>query len=143
MMTIQELLFSRGLDKSAPIKLIRHRDPKRCDLEDKYWRNREWFLAYQSSQAKPIFRACKYIVSFIGEEGSLARFVGVYQIIGEHENIHYDPDSLTNNKYRYEMEEIDGFNDLKEQVVIKWNNPISWHQWIKNEMAIVSNNSEK
>jgi hypothetical protein len=27
--------------------------------------------------------------------------------------------------------------DLKESLIVKWSNAISWHQWIKNEMEIV------
>ena len=34
------------------------------------------------------------------------------------------------------MEEIDGYDDLKERVIIRWENAISWHQWIKNEMEV-------
>ena len=29
------------------------------------------------------------------------------------------------------------FDDLKERVIIRWENAISWHQWIKNEMEVI------
>ena len=136
MVTIQELLFNRKLDKTARIKLVRHKDP-RCDLYDKYRTDYEWFLAYQSSQDNPVFHNIDYIVSFIGEEGTASRFIGVYQIFKEQENSIYNPESLIEGKYSYEIQEVSGFEDLKERVIIKWTNPIAWQQWIKNEMEVI------
>jgi len=136
MITIQELLFNRKLDQTARIKLVRHKDA-RCDLYDKYRTDHAWFLEYQSAQANPVFRDVDYIVSFIGEEGSSARFIGVYQILGKQENSEYNRESFTTSKYCYKMQEVNGFDGLKERVIIRWTNPISWHQWIKNEMEVI------
>lgn len=136
MITIQELLYNRGLDKNAKIKLVRHKDT-RCDLYNKYRTNKEWFLAYQSSQAKPIFKDTNYIVSFIGEEGVTSRFIGVYKVCNELESSTYDSENLTAGKYIYELQEVEGFEDLKERVIVKWSNAISWHQWINNEMEVI------
>ena len=136
MITIQELLFNRELDKTARIKLVRHKDA-RCDLYDKYRTNHEWFLAYQSSQAHPIFHNVDFIVSFIGESGTSSRFIGVYQIISKKEKADFNSETLTDGKYSYEMKEVSGFEDLKERVIIKWTNPITWHQWINKEMEVI------
>ncbi len=35
------------------------------------------------------------------------------------------------------MNEVAGYEDLKERVIIRWENPISWHQWIKNDMEVL------
>ena len=136
MITIQELLFNRNLDKSAKIKLVRHKDGN-YDLYDKYRHEPEWFLAYQGSQARPVFRNVDYIVSFLGEEGTLARFIGVYKILSEQENSEYAPNSPTNEKYIYKMQKVEGFEGLEERVIIRWTNPISWHQWIVKDMEVV------
>jgi len=138
MITIQELLFNRGLDKTARIKLVRHKDPS-CDLYEDYKTNPEKFLAYQSSQAKPIFHGLDYIVSFIGEtDGTLSRFIGVYQVLNEQENSEYSTDNpYGGKKYSYEIQEISGFEDLKDRIIIKWTNPISYIQWVKNEMEVI------
>lgn len=136
MIAIQELLYNRGLDKKAKVKLVRHKDA-RCDLYQEYRTNREWFLAYQSSQAKPVFRGVDYIVSFIGEEGTFSRFIGVYQVCSEQEKPTYNPETLTDGKYIYDLQEVGGFEDLKERVIVKWSNAISWHQWIKNGMEVI------
>lgn len=136
MITIQELLYNRGLDKTAKIKLVRHKDA-RCDLYNNYRTNHDWFLEYQSAQDQPVFHDVKYIVSFIGEESTSSRFIGVYEILDQQEKSTFDKDNLTDGNYIYKMQEVEGFEDLKERVIIKWNNAISWHQWIKNKMEVI------
>lgn len=127
MITIQELLYNRGLERTARVKLVRHKD-RRLDLYNMYRADRKAFLDYQNTQSKDIFGGVDYIVSFIGEEGVLARFVGVYRIDGSTE---------TSGYYKYSMTEVEGYEDLKERVIIRWENAISWHQWIKNEMEVL------
>ena len=127
MITIQELLYNRGLDQLARIKLVRHKD-KRLDLYNLYRTDKTSFLDYQNTQSKNVFKDVDYIVSFIGEENTLARFIGVFRIIGK---------KITEHGFKYEMSDVLGYDDLKERVIIRWENAISWHQWIKNEMEIV------
>jgi hypothetical protein len=128
MITIQELLYNRGLDKNAKIKLVRHKD-KRRDLYNQYRTNNQEFLNYQNSQSKNVFNKVDYIVSFIGEEGMMSRFIGVFKIT--------DQKQIAENHFEYQMERENGFEDLVERVIISWRNAISWHQWIKNEMEVV------
>jgi len=121
MKTIQELLFNRGIKSNQKIKLVRHKS-KVIDLYNLYRYNKDEFFNYQNSQSKDVFRNLDCIVSFIGEERTLSRFVGKFKIIK------YDP-----KKYRYGMKEVSGFEDLKEKVIIDWRaSPKSWHQWINN-----------
>jgi hypothetical protein len=120
MITIQELLYNRGLDKNANVKLIRHKDGRQ-DLYNLYRTNLPEFLAYQSSQSKDVFNGVDYIVSFVGEEGLLSRFVGVYKVTGRQK--------IADDHFEYQMEEVlQQFDDLKERVIVKWSNAISWHQ---------------
>lgn len=127
MITIQELLYNRGISRSARVKLVRHKD-RRLDIYNMYRTDKPAFIDYQNTQSHDVFKNVEYIVSFIGEEQAFARFVGVYKIAGKaHDGLHY----------KYIMEEVDGYDDLKERVIIRWENPISWHQWIKNEMEVV------
>ena len=127
MITIQELLYNRGLDRQAAIKLVRHKD-RRLDLYNLYRSDKAAFLAYQNRQVRDVFRDVQFIVSFVGEEGVMARFVGVYEVLGCERK---------NNCFEYSMQEQQGYDDLKERVLIRWENPISWHQWIKNEMEVL------
>lgn len=129
MITIQELLYNRGLDANARVKLVRHKDSKR-DIYSLYKTNKDEFLAYQNSQSKDVFNKVDYIVSFIGEEGLLARFIGVFRLTNRKQ--------LANEHFEYDMEEVkDDYDDLKERVIIRWSNAISWHQWIKNKMEVI------
>ena len=129
MITIQELLFNRGMERNAKIKLVRHKQIG-YDLYNLYKTDKTKFLEYQCDQSKDIFSGVDYIVSFIGEEGLLSRLVGIYEIKGKK--------ILSNNHFKYDMEEVIApFEDLKERVIIRWENAISWHQWIKNEMEVI------
>ena len=51
---------------------------------------------------------------------------------------------LTNKKqlavdhFEYQMEEVlELFDDLKDRVIVKWENAIAWHQWILNKMEVI------
>lgn len=128
MITIQELLFNRGLDKNAKIKLVRHKD-QRQDLYNLYRTEYDEFLKYQNSQSKDVFRNVDYIVSFIGEDGNRSRFIGVFKIT--------DRKTINENHFEYQMVRENGFEDLTERVIIVWKTAISWHQWIKNKMEVI------
>ncbi len=129
MITIQELLFNRGLDKNAKIKLVRHKDGRQ-DLYNLYKTEKDKFLAYQNSQSKDVFNGVDFIVSFIGEEGNLSRFIGVYQITNR--------EKFADDCFEYKMREVIGqFDDLKERVIILWKNARAWHQWINNNMEVI------
>ena len=142
MITIQELLSSRlekcGVTSTKQIKLVRQKDARQ-DLYELYRHNKEAFLNYQSAQSKPVFNNVDYIVSFIGEEGTSARFIGVYKIVETIELNKTDKPSGVKDidNYFYKMQELPGFDDMKERVIIKWGNAIAWHQWYKNEMEVI------
>jgi hypothetical protein len=129
MITIQELLYNRGLSRKGDVKLVRHK-MKGLDLYNLYREKREEFLLYQGSQERDVFRDVNYIVSFIGEEGTSSRFIGVFEIVGSR--------MVAEDHYDYDLEEVeDEFDDLKERVIINWTNPISWNQWISNAMEVI------
>ncbi len=119
--TIQELLYNRGLPEDAKIKLVRHKD-KRFDLYELYKFDKRAFLEYQKEQSYPIFDKCDYIISFLGEESTKARFVGVFKINGL--------ENQTSTHYYYNLSEVEEFEDIKERVIIEWGASIrNWHQW--------------
>ena len=135
MITIQELLISRGLSKTAKIKMVRHKD-QRYDIFDMYRSKKHEFERYQSAQSEPKYKGADYLVSFIGEDNNRARLVGVYKIIAE---LPMDDEHRTDpaDKYYYQMDEMSGFEDLVERVVVKWSNAIAWVQWFKNDMEVI------
>lgn len=140
---IGELLKLRGLDINKRIKLVRHKDARQkqfingVEVEgnpyDWYRNDKDKFIAYQSEQHRDVFKNVDYIVSFIGENGTIARFIGIYKIEG--------PDNERNtNKYCYKITEVEGFDELKERIIIDWGpSAISWHQWLndKNDKEII------
>lgn len=139
--TIQELLYNRGLKKENKIVLVRHKDTRETKkirgvaynktLYDIYREQPELFLEYQSEQSEDKFKKAEYIVSFLGEEGTLSRFLGVYKIEKTIKDDKYSP-------YYYKMKEVDGFQNLKERVIVDWGKgTLSWCQGIHNEKEIV------
>jgi len=136
--TIQELLNNRGLnEEEGKILLMRHKSDK-WDLYNLYLSEREKFLKFQSQQVRDIFNNFKYLVSFIGEKGRLARFIGVYKVNGvkKYDEIQYD----SGNDYIYlcDLEEVEGFEELKERIIIDWGKgTVSWHQDYRNAKNIV------
>jgi len=138
MITIQELLYNRGLDPNSKTKLVRHKDA-RIDLYNMYTTKKEDFLTYQSQQGRNAFKGAEYIVSFIGEEGSLSRFVGVFRVIN-YTDLKEKQTGVDGGlfQFQYQLEEVDGFEDLKERAIIDWGlGTRSWAQWLKMDKEIV------
>lgn len=91
--TIQELLKGRNEEFDQAdikrIRLIRHKDSRKVkiiggksyesSLYDIYLYEIDVFMAYQSEQIVKKFNNVDYIVSFIGEESTSSRFIGVYK----------------------------------------------------------------
>ena len=104
--TIQELLKGRNdeFDKSEKVKLVRHKN----DQEEHHYQGKTYegsliqmyrydyqkFIDYQNEQDLKNFKNVDYIVSFIGEENSEARFIGVFKRCGK-------PKEIANGKRSY------------------------------------------
>ena len=145
--TIQELLKGRNEEfDNADVKrirLIRHKDSRKVktiggqsyenSLYDIYLYENDVFMTYQSEQLVKKFKDVDYIVSFIGEESTSSRFVGVYKNNGILQML---PDYNGEAHARFDIKEIHGFELLKERVVIDWNNPVQWLQHY-NEMPVI------
>lgn len=145
--TIQELLKGRNeeFDKTdvERIRLIRHKDSRKekiiggknyaISLYDIYLYENEVFVTYQSEQLLKKFKNVDYLVSFIGEESTSSRFVGVYKNNGILQML---PDYKGEAYARFDIQEIPGFELLKERVIIDWNNPVQWLQHY-NEMPVI------
>lgn len=139
--SIQELLRNRGIDfDSKRVKLVRHidhRDVKlignkeyQDSLYSLYRSQPEVFLTYQNEQDTAKFNKVDYIVSFIGEENSTARFIGVYKKMGQEEK--------EGGRSLFDFRKVSGFEILEEKVIIDWgDNAISWHQWWDNIKYVI------
>lgn len=138
MIGILELLKERGLDLDAKIKYVRHQD-KRYDVTALIRANQ--LETYQGYQDKPIFKDCRYIVVFIGQENMKALFYGIYKVLNQrpapevllpNDFIYPDFDIIGDTDVFYDLKEIDGFDDLKNRVVIDWGKgALAWSQWVR------------
>lgn len=127
--TLQELLYARGLPRTATTKLVWHRDTSgTMNLHNLYRNRRPAFLDYQRQQKNRVFDKCDFLVASLGEAGSQSRFVGVFQVLGI--------ERTTEEHYYYHLVELPGFTDLKERVIFDWGRAaISWHQWLRPEVG--------
>lgn len=137
-LTIGKILGLLGFDLSKKIKLVRHKDNRQTKIingEQADGTPYEWyrwdkakFMAYQSEQHLDIFKGVDFIISFIGEESTTARFIGIYRILGYDQN---KKNKLESGNFYYILEEVDGFDDLKERIIIDWGkSTLAWHQWL-------------
>ena len=121
---ILDLLTIRGFDPKCRAKLVRHQD-KRFDIPTLI--RDGWFDQYQSHQARDIFGDCNYIVSFTGDGGTRAKFLGVYRVLGVRQS---RPSDIPRNspfvEWRdtpccfYTLEHQPQYADLEGRVVIEW-----------------------
>ncbi len=120
MLTFKEVLSLKTdiLDKYK-VKLVRHKDNRKQYRE--LIKDRDELLKYQADQLNNVFGECDYIASFVGIEQSRAIFIGMFKV----DDIEKYP-----NGYKYVLNEVDGFDDFKERLVINWGEgAINWHQW--------------
>lgn len=142
MLDIKELLALRNLDINKKIKLVRHLDTRRIDLH--HLHQEELLNLYQCYQSNPVFDKCEYVVSFLGIENSKAKLIGVYKVNERKlavekplpSNFKY-PEIFPPNGYYYELEPVNGFEDLNGRVVINWGgSTLAWHQWLTEKEII-------
>lgn len=138
--TIQELLRGRDADFDAAktIRIVRHSSKReegliageevRGTLYNIYRYQKEVFLKYQREQSRKKFEDVDYMVSFIGESGTTARFVGVYKV-GNKVDSPYNSDAII-----CDMDVVEVFEPLTHRVVIDWGkSTVSWCQDYKKQ----------
>ncbi|EJQ92941.1 GIY-YIG nuclease family protein [Bacillus cereus] len=136
MLTVEKMLENYGLDLSKNIKIVRHKDEDRIDVVDLYEKGQ--LELYQKHQKDDVFGECEYVVSFLDfEEGKKAVFIGVYKVLGKSNpkkfitDKHYDwmnPEYKKGNEYYYQMEKVQGFEELEERIIINWSER-TFHMW--------------
>ncbi len=138
---IVDVLSLYGFKDKEKTKLVRHQETKYgiSKLIDE-----GWFELYQRIQARQVFKDCHQIVSFLGDGGHRARFIGVYKVLAEDL---IDPqimgsdcpyrEWLESAKYQYELERCPEYGDLEGRLVIDWGSgALAWHQHLKNKPVI-------
>ncbi|MFF3099533.1 GIY-YIG nuclease family protein [Viridibacillus arvi] len=140
---ILSMLKAQGLDTTKKIKIARNQDPrldKNTGIHEVY-ANGEFEL-YQSYQEQDRFKNCIYLVSCLGMEHSQALFVGVYEVKGkirvngfpEDIDVSYQGKSKIDSKYKYDLVKVNGFEELEDRLIIKWDGvPSSWFRYLDEE----------
>jgi len=136
LISLQELMKGRNpdFDASSKICIVRHADTRKPQdrgivfqgtLLNLYRENPNLFMQYQCQQKKGKFQIGEYIVVCIGERSTQARFITVYQVT----SLADDPDAVGYIGETLTLEEVPGFDILKERVVIDWGKgAVSWKQ---------------
>lgn len=144
--SIQDLL--KGRDRNIEfdaadekrIKLIRHSGnvmPDSIIYKDYdgpvyklYLTNYELFLKWQQEQTDSKMKNVDYLIVFLAEEGCECRFIGVFKNNGfKH--------STMEGVSVYDIQEIEGFEALKDKVVIEWGKgTLQWMQNWTTEKAV-------
>ncbi len=140
---LSDILLRNKLDPKRT-KLIRHSlKQARC----KVCYENGWLEEYQKIQNQSFFTNCDYVLSFIGESGTSAKFLGCYKVAGgipvsrctipkgfpvpemyQEENNFYNP-----------LEPVELLDDLKNRLIINWGKAtVAWHQWATNDKAILA-----
>lgn len=136
--SIQDLLkgWNRNSEfdnaKESRIKLVRHSsdvqpnsfiyNKYKGSVYKLYRTDYALFKEWQSEQSDSKMKNVDYLVVFLAEEGCECRFIGVYR--------NYGPKRATGNGVsEYAIEEVEGFEGLKDKVVIDWGKgTLSWMQ---------------
>lgn len=105
------------------VKYVRHKD-SRAEYRELI-KEKENLLDYQREQSRNVFDNCDYIISFIGQESRKSIFWGVFKVTRG---------QFDGEKYKYELEKQEGFEDYEDRVVIDWGLATrNWHQWASSK----------
>lgn len=105
------------------VKVLRHKDSQR-DLWE--LRNKGKFGHYQNGQSWDVFGSASYVISFIAERNSYAKFVGVWEVISKHKK--------KAKGFQYKTKELPGFKDLEGRLIVRWGEGTrSWAQWLHRQ----------
>lgn len=136
--SIQDLLKGRNRNAEFDaadekrIKLIRHSGnvlPDSIIYKDYdgpvyklYHTDYELFKKWQEEQADSRMKGVDYLIIFLAEEGCECRFIGVFKNNGYKH-------STVEGVSVYDLQEVEGFEILKDKVVIEWGKgTLSWMQ---------------
>ena len=140
---IADLLSIKGFAPEKA-KIVRHQDNGLSEyIEDPI----RFYESYQRLQGKRVFDGCDYVVSFYGDGGVRARFMGVYEVRSSRPAVASDfPEGPAYDSWRgvphvyYDLVRDERFSDLAGRVVIDWGKAaLVWCQnWVNKPVLEVS-----
>ncbi|KAB3525728.1 GIY-YIG nuclease family protein [Alkaliphilus serpentinus] len=138
---LSDILKRNGLDIKR-VKLIRH--SLNHDLFAKCYLD-GFTEEYQKIQKPNFFKNCDYILTFISEPGTSAKFHGCYEVgVSTPAEKHlmkkgFPSPEMFDGKYHYfDLKESSTLSDLKNRLIIDWGkSTMSWHQWATNDKEVL------
>jgi len=139
---LSDILRRNNLEP-AKIKLLRH---SKNHSRFKKCYDAGCMDIYQRIQNKGFFDKFDYVLSFVSEPGTSAKFVGCYSIgLGEPINNSMMPkdfpvpEMFIEDSYYYDLQPTELLGDLRERLIIDWGkSAVSWHQKATNEKAVLA-----
>lgn len=101
---------------------------------------------YQKIQKPNFFNDCDYILTFISEHGTSAKFVGCFTVGSGSvatgslmkEGFPF-PQMFNKEDYYFDLRECSLLSDLKNRLIIDWGKAtVVWHQWATNEKEVLA-----
>lgn len=139
---LEDILRRNSIDPRRT-KLVRHSlNHKRC----KVCYNNNFIDEYQKIQSKNFYDNCEFVLSFINEPGTSAKFIGCYNV-GDGNPINKSlmaegfpaPEMFLEDKYYFDLQSSEKLSDLKDRLIIDWGrSTVSWHQWATNEKVVLA-----
>lgn len=139
---LNDILLRSGIDPKRT-KLIRHSlRHKRCRV----CYEAGFISEYQKIQSKNFYNNTDYVLSFISEPGTSAKFIGCYRVLG---GIPIDitmmpegfpaPQMFLEDNYLFDLQPMEVMADLKDRLIIDWGkSAVSWSQWATNEKPVLA-----
>ena len=122
-MKLSDLNHFERFRNDNSVKVLRHKDSQR-DLWE--LRNEGRFGHYQNGQSWDVFGSAHYVISFIAERNSYAKFVGVWEVISKQKK--------KTKGFQYKTKELSGFKDLEGRLIVRWGEGTrSWAQWFHRQ----------
>lgn len=136
-------ILKRNNLEPARIKLLRH---SKNHSRFKKCYDAECMDVYQRIQNKGFFDKFDYVLSFVSEPGTSAKFVGCFSV-GYGVPINASmmpkdfpvPEMFVEDSYYYDLRPSELLGDLRERLIIDWgNSAVSWHQKATNEKGFLA-----
>ncbi len=150
---LTDIIEKTGIDHDD-IALIRHTKSDAFFAE--VWKaGNRYFEEYQKIQPENYFHGKKYLFSFVGGQGTTARFVGVYKVkncvpmkdacIDEEYRTKFASKHNSDKDYYFDLEKLDLLEDLQNRLVIDYCATrnivnVNWDTFAKKPVISISSN---
>ena len=122
LLKLSDVMRNAGLNPKE-VKLARH---PMSDKEAKFCYENGFFELYLKTQGKKRFENCRYILNFVGTQGTLGRYEGCYLVKGVHsaKGMEFPKGFPIKPKnppeFYYDLEKQDIMQEYEDRLIIDW-----------------------